>query len=166
MTLVLGIDPGLSAGYAVYGPATQPLLDDIPVHQAQHGRAAKVRAELDIHACAAAWASLPLDHVFIEDISSRPGQSVTAVRRYAYAAGSLYGVVVTLGLPVTLVAPQAWQKYHRIGPSPDAARQKAVQLFPRIAARIARVKDQHRADALLIALYGYAQLDHRTENAA
>jgi hypothetical protein len=46
----------------------------------------------------------------------------------------------------------------RIGASPDAARQRAVQLYPALAPMLSRKRDQHRADALLLACYGR----HRT----
>jgi hypothetical protein len=52
------------------------------------------------------------------------------------------------------VQPKAWQHHHGIGPTPDAARQRAVQLYPALAPRLARKADAHRADALLIASYG------------
>jgi hypothetical protein len=47
--------------------------------------------------------------------------------------------------------PQEWQKHHRIGAATDAARQRAVQLYPDLAPLFARKRDQHRADPLLLA---------------
>jgi hypothetical protein len=59
-----------------------------------------------------------------------------------------------MGIPITLVLPRAWQSYHGIGPTPDAARQRAVQLYPALAPRLARKADSNRADALLLAAHG------------
>jgi crossover junction endodeoxyribonuclease RuvC len=74
--------------------------------------------------------------------------------RFGEACGAIYGLMVGLGLPVTFVTPQQWQKHHHVGASPDAARQRAVQLCPDISTMFSRKRDQHRADALLLACYG------------
>jgi crossover junction endodeoxyribonuclease RuvC len=70
--------------------------------------------------------------------------------RFAEACGGIYGLLVGLGLPVTFIRPQQWQK----GGAADATRQRAVQLFPDAAALLTRQNDCQRADALLIAAYG------------
>lgn len=151
--MILGIDPGTTGGFALLGDGIV-LVDDIAVHSTQHGRAGKVRTELNLHLFRDELLGRVIDHVFIERVAARPGQGVTSMFRFGEAAGSLYGLVVGMGLPVTFVTPQAWQKHHGVGASPDAARQRAVQLYPAIAASFARKRDQHRADALLLACYG------------
>jgi crossover junction endodeoxyribonuclease RuvC len=77
--------------------------------------------------------------------------------RFGQASGAIYGLLVGLGLPVSFVLPQAWQRHHGIGPSPDAARQRAKELFPSLAAQLARKRDGNRADAVLIAVFGLHQ---------
>jgi crossover junction endodeoxyribonuclease RuvC len=149
---VLGLDPGLTGAYALLGDP--PLVGDLPVHQTQHGRSAKVRSELDLHSLHTLLADHVIAHCFIERVAARPGQGVTSVFRFGEAAGAVYGLLVGIGLPVTFATPQQWQKHHGIGASPDAARQRAVQLYPDLAPMLARKRDQHRADALLIAVYG------------
>jgi crossover junction endodeoxyribonuclease RuvC len=74
--------------------------------------------------------------------------------RFGEAAGAVYGLIVGLGLPVSFATPQQWQKHHGVGASPDAARQRAVQLYSDLAPQLARKRAQHRADALLLACYG------------
>jgi crossover junction endodeoxyribonuclease RuvC len=154
--MILGVDPGVAGAFAILGDVV--LLDDLPVHQAQHGRSARVRDELDLHGFRGLVTSRAIEHVIIERVTARPGQGVTSMFRFGEAAGALYGLVVGLGLPVTFVTPQQWQKHHRVGASPDAARQRAVQLYPALAPLLARKKDHHRADALLLACYGLAVL--------
>jgi crossover junction endodeoxyribonuclease RuvC len=150
--IILAIDPGISGAFALLGDTV--LVDDLPVHVAQHGQKAKVRAELDVHGFHRLLKTQPIAHAFIEQVNAMPMQGVTGVFRFGYAAGSLYGVLVAHDVPVTFVRPQDWQKHHRIGPTPDAARQRAVQLYPALASRLARKCDHHRADALLLAQYG------------
>lgn len=154
--IVLGIDPGLAGAFALLGATT--LVGDLPVFQAQHGRTAKTRAELDLHHLRALLGGVHVQHVFIERVAARPGQGVTSMFRFGEACGALYGLTVGLGLSVSFITPRAWQGFHRIGPSPDAARQRAVQLYPELATQFARKRDQHRADALLLAVYGRQSL--------
>jgi hypothetical protein len=63
-----------------------------------------------------------------------------------------------MNIAVNFVTPQRWQKYHRIGPGPDAAVQKAIQLYPNLHAQLVRKKDHHKADAALIAAFGVSLL--------
>ena len=157
--LILGVDPGTAGAYALLDDSGVVDVGDLPVHQVQRSRGGKQRAELDLHALQLSLQMLikrqPIAHVFIEAAAARPGQGVVSMFRFGYAAGAIYGLVVGLGLPVTLVRPQEWQR--GIGPSADAARQRAVQLYPAIADRLQLKRDGHRADAVLIADYGLHQ---------
>jgi hypothetical protein len=73
---------------------------------------------------------------------------------FGQACGALYATLAVIGIPITLVQPKAWQRHHGIGPTPDAARQRAAQLYPQLASRLARKADANRADALLLVAYG------------
>jgi hypothetical protein len=79
-----------------------------------------------------------------------PKQGVTSMSRFDVSFGAIQGVVAAMGL----VRPQTWQSFHKCGPTPDAARQRAVQLFPGAAPLLSRKADANRADALLIAAFG------------
>jgi crossover junction endodeoxyribonuclease RuvC len=157
--MILAIDPGITGAFALLDEAV--LVDDLPVHQTQHGRSAKVRGELDLHGFRELLAQQPIKHVFIERVTARPGQGVTSMFRFGESSGALYGLVVGLGLPVTFATPKEWQRHHRVGASPDAARQRAVQLYPALAPALSRKRDQHRADAVLLACYGRAVMNGR-----
>jgi hypothetical protein len=146
------LDPGIAGAYALLGATV--LVNDLPVHRAQHGRSAKVRAELDLRGFRALLAGHAVIHCFIERVAARPGHGRVSMFRFDEAAGAVYGLIVGLGLSVTFAAPQQWQKHHRIGASPDAAHQLAVQLYRALAPKLALETDCHRADALLIGAYG------------
>ena len=121
--MVLAIDPGVAGAFALLGDTV--LIGDLPVHQAQHGRNAKVRAELDLHSLRMLLSAQPITHCFLERVAARPGHGTVSMFRFGEAAGAIYGLLIGLQLPVTFVTPQAWQKHHGIGASPDAARQRA-----------------------------------------
>jgi crossover junction endodeoxyribonuclease RuvC len=164
--IICGIDPGLNGAVAILddsGGVSSAL--DLPVHIVGTARG-KRRAELDIHKIAALLRGMLIDHVFIEQVSAMPKQGVTGVFRFGYSAGVLEGIVVTLGLPLTFVRPQAWQRHHGIRGGADEARRRCLQLYPSIGEQLRRVKDCHRADAILIAAYGLATLTSQENRAA
>lgn len=161
MTTILGIDPGIDGGWGLISDNTEPRTGDLPTHNTQLGRTAKVRRVLDLHTLRAVLPYQVIDHIFIEEVGSgRPNQSSVATFRFGYAAGSVFGLLLSFNIPMTFVRPQVWQKYHGIGPTPDAARQRAVQLFPSLATYLQQKKDHNRADAILIAAYGKYVVTH------
>jgi hypothetical protein len=57
-------------------------------------------------------------------------------------------------VPTFEVDPSAWKKTMRLSTDKNASRALASQYFPDCADQWARVKDDGRAEAALIALYG------------
>jgi crossover junction endodeoxyribonuclease RuvC len=86
--------------------------------------------------------------------------------KFGFGAGAVYGLVIGLQLPCTFILPQAWQRAAGCGPSPDAARQRASQLYPSVAAKLTRKRDGGRADAILIARAGLLSLQPAQSRAA
>jgi crossover junction endodeoxyribonuclease RuvC len=68
------------------------------------------------------------------------------------------GVAAGMRIPYSLVIPQTWKKALGVPADKNAARARACQLFPNMASKFARVKDDGRAEAALIALFGYRDL--------
>lgn len=164
---IVAVDPGLAGAIAVLAGANVLLLEDLPVHRIGVANRKGLRAELDLHHLHFLLAQhTPYLHAFVEKVAARPGQGVTSMFRFGVAFGQITGMLVTLGIPLTLVLPQTWQKHHGIGPAPDAARQRAMQLYPQTAPQLARKCDANRADALLIARYGQHVLRTTTTTVA
>ena len=104
--------------------------------------------------------SNPIDHIILEKVAARPNQGVSSMFRFGYCAGSIYGLIVGLQLPVSYLLPIQWQRAVGVGASPDAARQRAAQLYPLAAPQLTRKRDAGRADAILIAHAGLRLLSH------
>lgn len=152
---VIGVDPGTVGAIAVLDDRGGLLVIDLPTHTLLTSTG-KRRNEPDL-ASLVSWLTQiapAITHVFVERVASRPGEGSVSSFRFGFATGALHGVVAALGLPMTPVSPQTWQRTQGVGPGPDAARQRAVQLFPHSAEHLARKSDNHRADALLIARHG------------
>jgi crossover junction endodeoxyribonuclease RuvC len=60
-------------------------------------------------------------------------------------------------VPTSLVTPQEWKRYFRLGPDKAEARLIAARLIPASAGSFARVRDDGRAEAALLALFGASQ---------
>jgi crossover junction endodeoxyribonuclease RuvC len=91
-------------------------------------------------------------HIAIEHVGAMPGQGLTSTFRFGMGYGIWLGLVAGLGHPYTLVRPQIWKPKMMGGRGRDksAARLRAIELFPAMADQLARVKDDGRAEALLL----------------
>lgn len=95
--------------------------------------------------------------VAIEQVGERPGEGVTSVKKFAYAAGFLYGAALAQDVHVQFVIPQVWQRALSLGGSyPDktarknAQKEKAKALFPELGKITLE-----EADSILIAYYAW-----------
>jgi crossover junction endodeoxyribonuclease RuvC len=155
MTHLLGIDPGIHGGLAIVfvdanGAAPQ-LVDaiDIPVA----GIGAKER--VNVLAIRGWLTSHVPQHAFIERAQAMPKQGASSGFKYGRAVGAIEAVISCCAIPLTIVEPSIWKKFHGLrGGDKEAGRQRALQLFPAAHALLARKKDHGRAEAALIALAG------------
>jgi len=84
-----------------------------------------------------------------------PKQGASSGFKFGRATGALEGVLACCEIPLTVIEPTAWKKFHQLrGGDKESSRQRALQLFPSAHALLARKKDHGRAEAPLIALYG------------
>ena len=154
--VVVGIDVGFSGAVVFIGDKGQILdLYDMPVINVKKGK--KNQREID-EPTLCDLLSLGCDHVFIEKAQSMPGQGVSSTGKYMMGFGIIRGICVGLGLPYTLVTPQAWKKamMKGMGKEKGASIVRAKQLYPKLV--LDRKKDHGKADALLIACYGLKEL--------
>ena len=119
--------------------------------------------------------------VFLEEVHARPGMSLKSITTFLRGFGGVEGVVVALGIPLTLVRPQIWQRPFHAGLSnlvtdSKASASKQAKMKSLIAAKRlypgeplvpdtepnkAKVHDGV-VDALLIATYGVLKIANST----
>jgi crossover junction endodeoxyribonuclease RuvC len=149
---VLGVDPGIHGGLAIVAidNSTAPqLVDaiDIPVA----GVGAKER--VDVLALRAWIATHQPHYALIERAQAMPKQGASSGFKYGRAVGAIEGVIACCEIPLTIVEPAQWKRFHALrGGDKEAGRQRALQLFPTAHALLARKRDHGRAEAALIAL--------------
>lgn len=156
-SLVIGIDPGVSGAVAILEQEKLVMVFDMPMVEIKVGKAMKRRVsaemladELRLYANAGAVA-------WIEKVSAMPGQGVSSMFAFGEAYGLARGVLAGLGVPCHAVTPMQWKKGMGLNQGKDASRAKAAQIWPMQAGEFKRVKDDGRAEAALIALWGGRQ---------
>jgi crossover junction endodeoxyribonuclease RuvC len=99
----------------------------------------------------------PVDCAWIERVHALPKQGVTSSFNFGLSYGMIRGVLSGLAVPFQLVTPNEWKKHFRLSASKSEARLIASRLFPHNAGFFTRVKDDGRAEAALLALFGAQQ---------
>ena len=146
--IVMSIDPGLSGAIAVF--IDDVLIDvvDMPTHElTRNGKAKRQVAASDL---AGIFTQHDPRHVIVEKVSAMPGQGVTSMFSFGRSLGIIEGIVAAYDIPVTYVTPGVWTKGIGRGAGKDASRARACELYPSHQKSFARVKDDGRADAVLI----------------
>ena len=130
---------------------------DMPTHMVvvsrKDRRAIDERATLDRVQRASLFGAQIL---VIEQVSGMPGQSGPAAFTFGYGVGVVTTAALACGMTVERVAPSRWKAALGLKSADKAAARKlAAEMFPAQAALFARVKDDGRAEAVLIAKYGW-----------
>ena len=147
--VIIGIDPGASGAVVALSNGSPVEWMEMPTIKV--GSATRVNAVV-----LSEWLDdLHPDHVYVENVHAMPGQGVASMFNFGHSCGVVMGVLGALEIPHTLVTPQAWKKAAGlIGTDKDAARSRAIQLWPSWRDLDRKGKGQALADAALIARFG------------
>jgi crossover junction endodeoxyribonuclease RuvC len=149
MKITIGIDPGASGALVMLQDDTPIEWMLMPVYKV--GSATRVNAA----EMATFFTESHAAHVYVEQVGAMPGQGVSSMFNFGHSCGTIMGVLGALNLPHTMVTPQKWKKAAGlIGTDKDAARARAIQLWPYWKELGSKGKGQAFADAALIARYG------------
>ncbi len=167
--MIIGIDPGCSGALVILRDDGE-LVDTLLMPTIKVGAKSRVNG-----AAVAGWVNswrgkLASEfrpqicwHAFLEQVNAMPSggpggkrtMGTASAFTFGHAAGLVEGVITGAGIPLTLVTPQAWKKAAGlIGQDKDAARSRAVQLYPDCRLLDLKGKGQAIADAILIARHG------------
>lgn len=152
---VLGVDPGASGALALLFE-DQLLVVDMPTHSVKRGKGEK--REVDGYALRHLLEELRPDVAYLEQVGGITGQSASAAFNFGRASGVVEGALKMAGVRVEMTAPHVWKRRMGLKGGKDASRARSSALFPAYAHNWKRVKDDGRAEAVLIAEYGRQQL--------
>jgi len=147
----IGVDPGLSGAIACIRDDGVVMVTDMPLFEIQRGK--KTLREVNgvelcaiVQLCGQAEASVEKPHAM-------PGQGVTSMFNFGKACGVVDGVLSAMMIPVSYVAPATWKRQMGLSSDKGESRRRATHLYPQYADEWKRVKDDGRAEAVLLAHY-------------
>lgn len=142
---IMGIDPGISGAVAFYFPDQRAGISayDVPV----------VGKEINASALHDLIHQYAPDLAVIEIVHSMPKQGVSSSFNFGMSYGIAKGVVGSLHIPTINVSPTKWKKHFGLTADKEQARALAISTWP-FSDHFRRKKDNGRAEAALLALYG------------
>lgn len=153
---VIGIDPGTSGALAYYD-GSELLIYDMPFFEVKKGKFN--RKVIDVRGLKKILEEIPMgiwkSHVFIEDIHAMPGNAATTMFSFGEGYGALKATIILMDFSHTFIAPQVWKKSIGCTKDKDSSRRRASELMPQFSHNWDRKKDDGRAEAALIAYYGF-----------
>lgn len=153
---VLGVDPGATGALAMLDTDLAALVVcDMPSTIVKVGKSH--RRQISEFWLADILRVYAPDEAWIERVHALPRQGVTSSFSFGLSYGLARGVLAALGVRVTLVTPNEWKRSFRLGADKNEARLIAARLFPANAAFFTRARDDGRAEAALLALFGAQQ---------
>lgn len=90
----------------------------------------------------------------LEDVHAMPQQGVSSTFTFGEGKGIWEGILGAYDITTHMVSPQVWKKNLGLDKDKNTSRIRAVELFPTLAPELSRVKDDGRAEAILMAEYG------------
>lgn len=153
MSVFCGIDPGLSGAVAFLG-AGGHFLDvvDMPVLPTTTGRRV-----IDAERLASILRQHHPAFTLVERVGPRPGEGAVGAFSFGQSVGIIGGVLATLRLSHDLVQPAAWKRRAGIpaGATKGCSIATAKRMLPDAADHLTRIKDDGRAEALLLAIQAW-----------
>lgn len=144
---ILGVDPGMSGAIALIGDDCA-LLGVRDIESADGAILAGHLVDVIVD-----WAPT---HAVIEGVHSMPGQGVSTTFKFGRAFGTVEGITAALGIPTELISPAHWKRLAGVTKDKASSRARAARLWPASRDLFARVKDDGRAEAALIAVAWYS----------
>lgn len=151
---VIGVDPGLSGAIASFDGKTLYVRDmpTIAVMGTKKSKTTIVLPELrdilniEFDGC---------DHAYVEKVGAMPGQGVTSMFSFGESYGIIKMGIAMLGVPFDLISPVKWKAEMGLNSDAERSRSRALQLFPNDVEYFKRKKDHNRAEAAILAYYGW-----------
>jgi crossover junction endodeoxyribonuclease RuvC len=143
--IILGVDPGKSGALAFYDPdADSVAVFDMPVVDGEVHAAEVARYIKDFAP----------NFAMIERVHAMPKNGAASMFNFGFAYGVIRGVVAGLMVPTHLVTPTTWKRHYKLSSNKEESRWMAINLWPDNN-RFSKKKDDGRAEAALLAKYGF-----------
>jgi crossover junction endodeoxyribonuclease RuvC len=160
----VGIDPGVTGALCVLDEATQEVkFYDTPTLNVKVGK--NFKNVLDAYEMSRILKDVTAGQtvmVTIEKVQAMPGgrersMGATSAFSFGQGFGIWLGILAALEIPHQQIHPMTWKSkvMAGMGKEKDASRQRAMQLYPRAAGQLNLKKHHGRADACMLARFGW-----------
>lgn len=170
--LILGVDPGLTGGLAVYDPLRGLCDRTIPMPTIavpnkrkyvtdKTGRpvmqpiSRENRLIIDPYGLShfiGHWAS-EIQYAVIEDVHAMPGQGVSSMFTFGRALGMVQAAVASYMIPIYFIKASVWKSGMNLSKDKRKSLEMAREMFPANAEDFQLLKHDGRAEALLLAVF-------------
>lgn len=155
MRIVAGIDPGLDGGVAVLNDVNDVEVTAIPTMGEGKNRI------VDCGQLVRWLVDRDVNEAIIEFASAHADQGRASIFRFGVSFGQILGALQGMAIPYEIVSPLRWKRHYGLLNNrrkgvvvvKDDSRRKAIELFPRHAAKFERKNSVHCAEAALLARY-------------
>lgn len=152
---VLGVDPGAFGALAVLDTDTDLLVvEDMPVVSVKRTSKGRQSHNVSEQQIAVLITDLFPDVAWVERVHAFPKQGVTSSFNFGMTFGMVLGALAGCRVPIHLITPTQWKRAFNLGADKQAARLLVARMFPSNAKTFARVRDDGRAEAALLAVFG------------
>lgn len=151
MSNILGLDPGKNGAITFIDPIDHVFwIHDMPIRKI--GQSER-RWELDYPAFADIIDRYDPLFGVIEDVWSMTGDGNVGAFSFGAVFGSVMGMLHYYGCRATRVRPSLWKANMRVTADKQTSLSRAIELAPEASKVLSRVKDDGRAESLLLAFY-------------
>lgn len=160
--LILGVDPGFTGALCLMDQNGAIRILDTPLMAAETltSRALSSRS-VDV-AAIARWLephSCAIELVVIEKVNAAPDQGVSSTFRFGESYGQVQGILAGLSINRVIKTPPAvWKAKMAVTHNKQTSLDMARKLAPEYAHLFSRKKDDGRAEAFLLAIFGARSL--------
>ncbi len=155
MKTILGIDPGISGAIVSISDA-EKIVYDMPTIAAEKN--GKIRRIIDNKKLLEILRSENPTHIFLEEVGYMPGNGGVAMFSFGRGFGNLETAAYSIGIEPVLVRPNDWKSAMCCPADKNASRRRASELLPDMAHNWDLKKHDGRAEAAMIALYGWGRV--------
>lgn len=162
--MILGIDPGLDGALCLYDPFEPLQVWDMPTRERKVN--GKLKRFVDLDALAQLIADMnDIDAAAVERVAASPQMGVTSAYNFGFGVGAIEMALHMRGIKVIASYPSSvWKPAMGLTRDKNDSRALAIKLSGDTST-FARVKDDGRAEAYLIARFAYANLTRTKEQA-
>lgn len=149
--LIVGVDPGLSGAVAFLNDGELLHVQDLPTVEVGHGKGTRKELAPALLHDMLVHTEIRIAKAIVEHVGASPQMGTTSAFRFGENFGAIVAVLACCGIRTELVRPQVWKKAMKLGADKSLSRAMALKLWPDQSQYFARVKDDGRAEAALIA---------------